>query len=73
MCGLSHDHLQYVTIYAVAKNLELEDALTLVLTRAVRFIYLMAHVVIPVLTTVFIPSAMTLTAVSYVFLFSFSL
>ena len=73
MCGLLHDHLQYVTIYAVVKNLLLEDALTLVLTPAVRFIYLMAHVAMPVQTTVFIPSAVTLTAVSYVFLFSFSL
>ena len=73
MCGLSHGHLQNVTLYAVVKKLELEDALALVLTHAVRFIYLMAHVARPVRKTVFIPSAMTLTAVSCVFLFSVSL
>ena len=71
--GLSHGHLQNVTLYAVVKELELEDALALVLTPAVRFIYLLAHVARPVRKMVSIPSAVTLTAVSYVFLFSFSL
>jgi hypothetical protein len=51
-----------VTLYAVVKKLELEDALALVLTPAVKFIYLMAHVARPVRKMVFIPSAMTLTA-----------
>ena len=73
MCGLSHGHLQNVTLYAVVKKLELEDVLALVLIPAVRFIYLMAHVARPVRKMVSIPSAVTLTAVSYVFLFSFSL
>jgi hypothetical protein len=51
-----------VTLYAEVKMLELEDALTLILNPAVKFIYLMAHVARPVQMTVFIPSAMTLTA-----------